>query len=1117
MQHSWKYMLPLLVILALASTLFAQTTKGTIAGVITDAQGLVVPGATVTASAAEGGDVRTTTTGSNGEYRIEALTLGKYVVRVVSKGFADTVVRDVVVNASQITAMNIELKVAGGTETVTVEAGAETIQTESGELSKNIPQVDIKDLPYSTLNPYQLATTLPGVNTVASRDDATNGVGFSVNGLRPRANNFLIDGFDNNDNGITGQAFQPQNTEAVQEITFLTNSYAAEYGRGGASVSNLTFRSGNNSFHGAAWEQYKGASLNAVSAEDRLGGLTHPAQFVENIFGFRFGGPILKNKLFFFASSQWDKFRGVPAVPTLNIPTAAGYATLAALGSDTTNPSTATNANLMTAALGNLRAASSQGNVLIGARTACPATAVDPVTGQCQVEWGYFRRNDIGKNNSREWTARADYTLTNDSVMVRYTDSYNSSSPDLFANPGALPYADTQQSGPARIFGVMWAHTFSPTILNEFRFSAQQLNFVFGPTAATEANPMAHMPTLTMDGTLNFTWGGYEQATFPQGRGHKTFQFQDALSWTRGTHTMKLGADLAVLLVQDQFPFNADGLVNFGAGPKPDLDPTDPYNPAKSVIGCGPQDPENTSLQYECGALENYLDNYVGSAGTASRSFGNPRQAVPTNQQAYYFQDSWKFRPNLTFDLGVRYEYQPPDASNVLSYPGLDRSTIATAVFPLRMPVKSDRNNFGPRVGFAYTPKFWTSLFGQDKTVIRGGWGMFYDAFFTNISNNTAGASPNAAGVSVTAGSTTQRGLYAPITAMQTAIAVASPFTSVTSVANNLRNPLIHQWNLNVQRELPSRLMAEVAYVGTRGERLWVNEQLNPRVDGGARIYTNRGSLVIRGNRADSIYHGLQTSLTRQVGNFSFRGSYTYSKSLDNGSDVFVTSGGASRWQNVLDPRSDRGPSAFNRTHRAVISYTYEVPFKNNGFLKYLADGWFTSGVISFQSGVPETIYIGGYDQNGDGEFYNDRPNWGNPKAPLNYGSCFTWGSGCISGIGYDDGSGQLIDWNSGASGSLSQFRYIVNGATYANGNVSRNTFTYPGRQDWNLSLGKRFMMPYREGHLLEFRMDLFNAFNHANLGVYSLNGDINSADFLNLPKTAAGGRTMSLWAKYSF
>jgi hypothetical protein len=1103
MKLSSKYVLTLLVVFALAigGTLFAQTTKGTIAGVVTDAQGLVVPGAAVTASAAEGGDIRSTTTGSNGEYRIEALNLGKYVVKVVAKGFAETIVRDVVVNASQITATHIELKVAGTNETVTVEAGAETIQTESGELSKTIPQVDVKDLPYSTLNPYQLAVTLPGVATVAGRDDYTNGVGFSVNGLRPRANNFLIDGFDDNDNGITGQAFQPQNIESVQEVTFLTNAYAAEYGRGGGSVSNLTFRSGNNSFHGAAWEQYKGASLNAVSAEDRLGGLTRPPQFVENIFGFRFGGPILKNKLFFFASAQWDKFHGVPSVPTLSLPTAAGFQTLAALGNDTTNPIPAGNAGLMTAALGNVRAAGPQGNILIGARTACPASAIDPVSGQCQVEWGYFRRNDIGVNSSREWTARADYTLANDSVMVRYTDSYNSSSPDLFANPNSLPYSDTEQHGPSRLLGVMWSHTFSPTVLNELRFSAQQIEFGFYPTAATSANPMAHMPTIYLANTFDFFWGGFEQSTFPQGRGHKTFQFQDAVSFTRGNHTFKIGADLAVLLVKDQFPFNADGTMTVSS---------------KGTCGVAP----NT---HTCTDLENYLDGYLGASGSLSRSWGNPTQAVPTNQQAYYFQDSWKLRPNFTLDYGLRYEYQPPDASNVLTYPALDRKTIATAAFPTRIAVQPDRNNFGPRVGFAYSPRFWRGIFGEDKTVFRGGWGMFYDVFFTNISNNTAAASPNAVGISVTPGQYAGRGLSGPLATLASPAPLPNPRTSVTSVDNHLANPLTHQWNFGVQRELPSRLKAEIAYVGTRGEHLWVNEQLNPRVDSAARIYTNRGSLVVRGNRADSIYHGLQTSLTRQVGNFSVRGSYTYSKSIDNGSDVFVTSGGASRWQNVLDPRSDRGPSAFNRTHRAVISYTYEVPFKHNGALKYLADGWFTSGVISFQSGTPETIYIGGYDQNGDGEAYNDRPNWGNPKAPINYSASCMSNPTCVTGVGQDDGSGQLYDWNTGAPGNLSQFRYIVTinpvygGTKFVNGNVSRNNFTYSGRQDWNLSLGKRFMMPYREGHLLEFRMDLFNAFNHANLGVNNLNGDINSPNFLNMPLTASGGRTVSLWAKYSF
>ena len=1089
MRHLSKFALTGLVLclLALAGTLCAQTTKGTIAGVVTDAQGLVVPGASVTASAIEGGDVRSTTTGPQGEYRVEALTLGKYTVTVKAKGFAETIVRDVAVNASVITATNIELKVAGGAETVTVEAGAETVQTESGELSKTIPQVNVSELPYSSLNAYQLAVSLPGVTTVASRDDMTNGQSFSVNGLRPRANNFLIDGFDNNDNGIAGQAFQPNNIESVQEVAVLTNSYSAEYGRGGGSVSNLTFKSGNNNFHGAAWEQYSGSDLNAVSAEESMSGLKRPGQFVNNIFGFRFGGPIKKNKLFFFGTAQWNRYLGAQSYASvLTLPTAAGYSTLQSIGSNS-------NVDLFLSALGNLRAPSAEGSVDIGARPNCPAP--------CSVDYGYYQRSDTGKSLSREWTVRADYAGTNDSILVRYTDSYGSLSPDLYANSASLPYADTYQGGPARLFGTMWAHTFSPTLLNEFRFSAQQIDFAFAPTAATLANPMAHLPQIYLsDSMYNVYWGGYEGGTFPQGRGHKNLQIQDAVSWTRGTHTMKVGADLAILLIKDQIPFNADGLMNVSSG--------------GDCSGIG---------LTECTDLANYIDGFLGPGGSISKQFGNPRISVPTTQQAYYFQDSWKLKPNLTLDFGLRYEYQPPDANNVLPYPALNRRTFTTDPYLTRTEVQPDRNNFGPRFGFAYTPRFWQGVFGENKTVVRGGWGMFYDAFFTNISNNTAATYPNTTGGSVVGGE--GRGLADPLGSIAAITAVDDPTNLVWSVTNNLSNPVTHQWNLNVQRELPANLKMEVAYVGTRGEHLWVNEQWNPRVLErvgvlNPRLMPDRGSVLVRGNRGDSNYHGLQTTVTRQVKSLALRGAYTWSRSIDNASEVFTTSGGTNRWINVNDPRSDRGPSAFHRTHRAVFSYTYDFPsFKDKGFLTYLLGGFSTSGVVSFQSGTPETMYLGGYDQYGDGEANNDRPSWGNRAAALNYSAdCRARGSGCITGVGYNDGSGNLIDYFSRAPGSVSDFRYIIfprNSGVY--GNVSRNTFYYPGRQDWNLSVVKRINMPYAEGHQFELRLDMFNAFNHPNLGVGGLNGNVLSSTFLDMASTKRGGRTMAVWAKYSF
>jgi hypothetical protein len=1048
----------------------AQTTKGTIAGVVSDKTGAVIPGATVTAASTETGDTRTAVTGSNGEYRLETLTPGVYVVTVSASGFGKTKVEGVVVRTSILTSNNIVLVIGTTAAEVTVEASADTIQTESGELSKTISATAIQNMPYSTQNPYTLAVTLPGVSTVSSRDTMTNGTGFSVNGLRPRSNNFLIDGFDNNDNGIAGQAFQPNNTESVQEVTVLTNSYAAEFGRGGGSVSNLSFRSGGNTFHGAGWEQYSGAGLDALQSLDARNGLTRVPQYVNNIFGFRLGGPIKKDKLYFFGTSQWNRFFGDPGASQLVVPTAAGFDVLK-------NLATAGNANakLMVDALGNVRSTNPQGTVEIGNRAGCPA---------CEVEYGYFRRTDKGKSISREWTGRVDYNSSNDNLYVRYTDSRNDSNPDLFANSGALPSQDTQQGGPSRLLGVMWAHTFNPKLINEFRASAQQLDFTFAPTDATAASASANLPTMWLvNSDFSFFWGGYAQSTFPHGRGHKTFQFQDSVSWSAGRHTMKLGADLAVLLIQDKVPFNWSGTINYGAGGD------------CSSIGLA-----------TCTDLANYLDNYAGGEGSYSKSIGNPRQNVGTNQQAYYFQDSWKMRSNLTLDFGLRYEYQPFDALNSLQYPAIDRTILASTPLLTRIEVKNDKNNFAPRLGFAYTPTFLKSIFGENKTVLRGGYGMFYDAFFTNISNNGAGTSPNAFGYSVTAGDDSTRGALNPLGLVNAATATPDPTASVNSVGPNFRNPMVHQWNFNVQRELPLGMKAEVAYVGTRGERLWLNEQINPKINGGARVVPTRGSILLRTNGGDSVYHGLQAQLSRNVGFIQLRGSYTWSKALDNQSEVFTTSGGTSIWQNYADPRGDRGLSVFDRTHRAAISYslTPPTPWKK-GVLGVLTDGWLTTGVVSFQSGTPDTIYLRGYDQNLDGSTTNDRPSLGNPAGTV------LIGRSTDGGVTFKNYTGGVV----GAVMPKDSFKYLVIRGT--NGNVGRNSYRYPGSMGFDASVSKDFLMPYREGHKIQIRMDLFNAFNHPNLGVAGFNTNILSPTYLDLNNTRRGGRSVLLWAKYIF
>ncbi len=219
------------------------------------------------------------------------------------------------------------------------------------------------------------------------------------------------------------------------------------------------------------------------------------------------------------------------------------------------------------------------------------------------------------------------------------------------------------------------------------------------------------------------------------------------------------------------------------------------------------------------------------------------------------------------------------------------------------------------------------------------------------------------------------------------------------------------------------------------------------------------------------------------------------------------------------DPRSDRGPSAFNRTHRAAISYVYEYPFHSgNKLLTMLLGGWGTSGITSFQSGTPQTIFVNGFDVNGDGETANDRPDLGNPKAPINYSAACLSSPTCITGVGFNDGTGTLTDFNTGAPGTANDFRYILFPANSGHqGNLGRNTFTYPGFMTFDASIIKRIKLPMEHAQAVELRMDMFNAFNHPNLGLGSLNGNINSVNFLNLDATRRGGRSLVLWAKYSF
>ena len=1072
----------------------AQTSKGTIAGTITDPAGGAISGATVTAQSTQLGENRTTVTGTYGEYRITAVLPGIYQIKVTANGFATLVFDNVEVGASVEKSLDARLEVSSSSQTITVESSGATLQTESAELSGSISKTEIQQLPINSLNPISLVLTEPGAVSVSGRDDFTNGASFSVDGLRPRANNFLIDGFDNNDNGIAGQAIQPVNLEAISEVVVQTNSYAAEFGRGGASLTNVIYSSGTNNWHGAGYWRYDGATFNAITPEQARNGITSPPAFVENIPGFRIGGPIIKNKLFVFGSSQWDRLRGAEQGAQLVIPTAAGVATLQSLASP--------QAQILLNSLGGATAQSATSSIAIGDRAGCP---------NCSVEVGTFSRSASQIADSYEYVIRADYVASDkDTISARWLGSHNSLTPDLFANPNALPGVDTEQSGPSRSIGVFWTHVINDRTVNELRFTGQSLNFGFDPTAKTLSSPFASLPDFEVSGLTGVDFGGIALG-FPQDRDHLVFQYQDALSLTLGHHSLKIGADITHLGITDGVPFNSRGLVQYNAG----------------------GDCSAISLT-TCTGLANYLDDFSGDGGNAAIQFGVSQVSYAQTQQAFYAQDAWKLRPNLTLTYGLRYEYSGVPL-NALPFPAVDVNTALTDPLTKRVLVQNDRNNFGPRLGVAYTPHILGGLFGNGKTVLRAGFGTFYDTLFSNILANNAASTPNVTGGTVVGALTgaTPRGVSDFSAVVPSITPALSPFDAVTTVASDLRSPETLQWNVNVERSLPGSWIATVAYVGTRGEHLYLNHELNPGVDS-VRLNPDRGSIFARTNNGDSIYHALQTKVERSFKNgFLFRGAYTFSRSIDNGSEVFVTSGGSTRAQDQFSFRGDRGPSAFDRKHRAVFTWVYELPkvHGDSGALravKFVTNGWQVSGTASFESGAPESIFFGGFDQNGDLSGFNDRPSLGNPAVPINYSpACLDPAGTCNTGVGFSVDGVNFVDFNSSfgfdpATGNFtakaSDFHYLA--ILGKNGSIGRNSFYNPGRQDWAMSIQREFKIHESQAFLL--RMEAFNPFNHPNLGggedgVPSVSGDILSSTFLNRAVTSVGGRSVKFFLRYSF
>ena len=1068
MKSFWRTLSAILLLFVVIAVANGQTSNGTVVGAITDPSGRGIVGATVTITSADTGAVRTTITNNEGTYRIESVSPGIYSISAASTGFETTVNTGLQVPGSVIISASLELKVGQTTDKVEVVADNAVLNTDNGQVSGTISEMEVSSLPIASLNPYELALTLPGVMNV-TQAGFSNGVNFNVGGGRPRANNFLIEGQDNNDAGIQGQGLQPGNDEAIKEVVIIENAYTAEYGHGAGSVSNLLYRSGTNSWHGAAFERLQNSSLDTWDWADKFNQATQRTKYRENMPGFRAGGPIIKNKLFIFGSYQWDFYRSSANLDVLTIPTANGFNVLNNFSS---NPRVANLIKAYGSLKGTINTADQKLPIKLGP---------DPVTGvdRGTVEMGTVQRNLGANDNAPEIDLKGDYIVSDkDTLTLRFLRNSFLAPFDVWNSPGQLPGFDSDQDGSSYNAGIVETHIFSPNVVNEFRLSYSRIGFAFGLPASTTSNPLYNQPAVSiMQSTTSSEMTGYGiPGAMPQGRFHNTYQLQDTVSWTHGKHFVKLGEDIADIRVRDQIPFNFYGTVNF-------------IDDAGSTTVPLPGGGGTQSVKYT--GLANLIDDFGGTAATVQQNFGSPLSRPMLFSQNYFVQDTYRPIPTLSFDMGFRYEFNgTPFNVKGTPHPGIDET--APACFPSATVTCNDQQiadgaQWGPRAGVAWSPTF----FGQHKTVIRSGFGVFYDVVFTNIIDNIQATAPNAASPVITSSSSANgnRGTATWMEQFANLNHNPRPTNTQEPIVNHLVSPRTMHWNLNIEQELPWATTFQVGYVGERGEHLYANTNLNPYVNdwfSAARVIPTRGSIVVRDNSGDSEYTGLWAELDHKFNHqLLFRASYTLGKAMDDTSEVFTTNNESSyQFSQYPTPRktTDWGPSAYDHRQRFVMSYIWSPNvWHTEGAMKFVGNvvnHWAIAGVSQFQTGTTLNVEDG-YDTDGDG-IGNDRPIIGNVKAPVaTYAFDDSWAD--PNGVSHGTFCSGPSWWNSLDPCHVvtaDSVHWIIPAiGTHPAKPIGRNSMYTPGFQQWDMNIQRSF--PIHDRFTLDFRGELFNAFNH--------------------------------------
>jgi Carboxypeptidase regulatory-like domain len=1119
---------------ACSSAAYGQAISGSLVGTVLDSSAAVVANATVEATKIDTGITTTTTTGSTGAYRFENLPVGTYRITVKSSGFK-TAIQQVDVVLNQTGTLNFTLALGATSETIEVSGVAATIDTTSAQIQTNYDSRYSQDLGISATGGtgagvLNLSLLSPGVTQSSSLGI---GVGPSVGGQRPYNNNFTVEGVDNNNKAVTGNLITVPN-DAVENFSLLANQFDTEFGHSSGGQFNTTIRSGTNAYHGSLYEYFRNRNLNAVDNAFVLQGLTSNPRFDSNRYGATFGGPIFKNKLFFFTNFERQ---GISLTATAGgqvlTPTAAGLAAIA------TDPGlSATNFGVFkqfvpVAATQAPSGGAAPCTVGVNAMAYAGAPAVGTCTGGA-IPIGAVSVANPAFQNYENYVQSVDYNISSrDQLRGRYI--YNKvDKVDQAANLSAFY---TIEPFRFHLFTLGEYHTFSPSVINEFRVGFNRY-FNTLPDGGFSYPGLDAFPNLVL---LDLGGNGLQlgpDSQAPQFTIQNLYQGVDNVTWTKGAHTLKFGGEYRWYISPQSFTQRARG------------------------------DYEYNSTQL---FLEDFSPDNIGERSAGSVTYYGNQKAV-----YWYANDSWKVSQHLTLNLGIRYEYTTVSTSQAQQTLNAISNTPSIIVpgavnQPLLFSApRAPKNNWAPRLGFAYSPG------SNGATSIRGGFGMAYDVLYDNIGILAVppqiGATHDVPDLNTpTPAFLAGGGLPGGGSGIQVLDNDHARALTSSWIPPDVKDPYSINWNLGVQHSFGKDFTAEVRYVGTRGVHLDVQNRINRRslvspqaflptflqqpsqaeLDGltttlaglkapGSFIpeYDNAGfgptrtgtgsNIVADSPLGYSIYHGLQTQLNRRFSNgLMFQAAYTYSRTIDNSTaDFFSTSLTPRRPQDFQDWDAERSVSPLSRTHRFTLAAVYDLPYfkQGNWLMRNIVGNWGFSPVYTYESPQWATVQSA-VDANLNGDSAGDRAVF-NPSGVPGTGSGVT----------------PLLNTGGATVGYLANnpnAQYIVAGAG-ALATSGRNTLATAPTNDFSLATYKDINITER----VKFRIgaQFANLLNHPQyipgsnpgqgLGVNDVTSFLtgpNSTSYLNYltpgnaifnnPKAvfASNARTIGLVAKFSF